>query len=166
MSLLLRVVCGACMALCSACSAVEAPFVSQHAIITPDSRPETLIEALQNWPDWDNDDRRNLVMTGRDATMPGGVSPRPTAQSGWTEKEAERRIQAALVKLATGTTIQLRPSHSPLPERGVSHYVYNPVLVDGLAFIEADRPWTGACTYVFEWRSAWVPVATLLGQVF
>lgn len=155
------------LALCGICGTASVALLArQSATSTPDIRPQVIVEALKQWPSWDDDTRRRIVLTGRKADLIRNNPVSATIGSGWTDEQAQTHLKDALSSLQSGTVVQLDPSHSPLPESGVSYYVYNPLVVGNFALVQADRPYTGSYTHVLEWRGHWVPVAIVLGPVF
>lgn len=151
-------------------ASLVASSAQQTPSTAPDIRPEALKEAIFRWPGWEDLDRSRVVSTGRRPPDLGGVSLTATIESGWSNEEAERAIKPAFPSMfnpRSHVEVQLGLPGSYMMENAASWYVYNPVIVGKLAFIEADRTHTGAYTHIFEWRiNRWVPVAHMSGPVF
>lgn len=163
-SIRLSIICFVLYGVCAV--ACVGPRFQQSASAVPDLRAQTIIDALKQWPGWSDDTRQGVVLTGRNAGLIGDGPASATVESGWTDAQAKMYLLRILPNVPAGGIISLEPSVLPRAGRRVSRYVYNPVIVNNFALIQADQPYTGSYVHIFEWRGAWIPVAVVLGPAF
>jgi hypothetical protein len=156
------------LAACSsyACAIRPASAGTQMTQREQDRQPDAFLSALLDWPGEDFPSP-NLTLTGRAPGKLYGGWLTIVPGSGLTGDKIRSRIETGIsvVNESTDrTVVQLDTARVPTKGEGVAEYVANPVILDGLAFIDMARSGTGIFTYVLAWQGGrWVPLAIVHG---